>query len=196
MILLYWCLYYTHIILTTYRYSPSIAATFEVCHPFRNRLVFKSLLLKQIKRVVQVSKFIEIHLKDLLKIKSLSPLWTLTLGKPLSVSSAGHLTAVLCNAWYIYETLYFCHSKRGQGNKKTTFFSLFFFLLMLDPPLDTSTKVKGLFHLHADAPWHIQLCNDGFSRRQQCAGRSIYGLNFSIIHYENKLTKNIRPTDI
>ena len=157
-----------------YRYPPSIAATFEVCHPFRNRLVFKSLLLKQIKRVVQVSKFIEINLKDLPKIKSLNPLWTLTL---LWVN----LTAVLCNAWYIYETLYFCHSKRGQGNKKTTFFSLFFFLLMLDPPLDTSTKVKGLFHLHADAPWHIQLCNDGFSRRQQCAGRSIYGLNFSII---------------
>ena len=42
-------------------------------------------------------------------------------------------------------------TQRGKGNKKTTFFSLFF-LLMLDPPLDTSTKVKGLFHLHADAP--------------------------------------------
>ena len=41
-------------------------------------------------------------------------------------------------------------TQRGKGNKKTTFFS--FFLLMLDPPLDTSTKVKGLFHLHADAP--------------------------------------------
>ena len=112
-----------------YMYPLSIVADFEVCHPFRNRLVFKFLLLKQIKGVVQVSKFIEIHLKDFLKIESLSSLWTLTLGKPLSsVSSAGHLTAVLCNAWYIYETLYFCHSKRGQGNKKTTFFfSLFFF---------------------------------------------------------------------
>ena len=45
----------------------------------------------------------------------------------------------------------FVTQREREGEQEDDFFSLFF-LLMLDPPLDTSTKVKGLFHLHADAP--------------------------------------------